>query len=863
MNASRVVPRARRGLLPAAFAVAAGLSLPCSTLSAQQECSPSAAALAAHRLWAAPLDRIIAVRARNVSLRDGLDRVAVASRIRVSYSAEVLPLDRRVCVSADSIAIGDALAELLAGMGVEPVATAFDQIVLTPARRPYDASLELAGAMQTLERVVVTGSATGDSQRPLTIALDVLDGQKLTQQSSSSLSATFDGSVPGLWVWEQSPTSMLARFGSIRGASSFGLSYPKVYMDGIEVANPLLMTDLNPAVIDHIEVIRGPQGAALYGADAISGVVNIITRHEGTQGGDSRTELVSGAGFSQTDYASRSVFAQNHGLTVRGGSSMRSGSASMSVSTLGGYVPQAYSRDMKLNGAFRAVTSKASFTGTGRFYGKQAAVGQNPLLRGFSPAVGSRLSTRSRRVAGGGPPDSAARALLLQDTLPESVTEYTIGGTATLFMPGRWTPSFVAGIDGYRLANVPDDLAPVSSATDTALHAARGGGDRGTLRASLVGQYDFAGRNALTITLAAEHSTLRETEPGGPILDGAGNPIGTHVAGDAVAWRRNTGLIAQGNLAINDALYLTGGLRLERNDGFTKASQTALLPMVGVATVRDMGATTLKLRAAYGRGIRPVQTSPRAMAMRDIHWRAGAPNLDPEEQSGTELGADLLVAHRVGLHLTRFDQRAFGLIQPVAMPRDTQPTSGSGTSGPSKPRLWYVLQNVGEIANRGWEVESSVRFGALTVGGALSLVDSRVKRIARGYTGDLLPGDRMLAVPGQTASLSASWQAASWFLTVTGSRASDWINYDRLRLAQVFGDTAVTAQDLTGAKLRTFWRAYDGVTRVRATLSRDLMSNISIKISGDNLTNVQRGEPDNITMLPGRTLMLGLMAKMR
>ena len=52
------------------------------------------------------------------------------------------------------------------------------------------------------------------------------------------------------------------------------------------------------------------------------------------------------------------------------------------------------------------------------------------------------------------------------------VHEYTVGGTTTLFTAGRWTPSFVAGIDGYRLANVPNDLAPVSSATDTALHAA-------------------------------------------------------------------------------------------------------------------------------------------------------------------------------------------------------------------------------------------------------------------------------------------------------------------------------------------------------------------------------------------------------
>ena len=55
----------------------------------------------------------------------------------------------------------------------------------------------------------------------------------------------------------------------------------KVYIDGIEVANPLLLTQITPELIERVEVIRGPQGAALYGSDAISGVVNIVSRHEG------------------------------------------------------------------------------------------------------------------------------------------------------------------------------------------------------------------------------------------------------------------------------------------------------------------------------------------------------------------------------------------------------------------------------------------------------------------------------------------------------------------------------------------------------------------------------------------------------
>ena len=57
-----------------------------------------------------------------------------------------------------------------------------------------------------------------------------------------------------------------------------------------------------------------------------------------------------------------------------------------------------------------------------------------------------------------------------------------------------------------------------------------------------------------------------------------------------------------------------------------------------------------------------------------------------------------------------------------------------------------MLQNVGEISNRGWELASSLNLGALALSGGLSTVESRVRKIATGYTGDLMTGDRMLSI---------------------------------------------------------------------------------------------------------------------
>lgn len=67
----------------------------------------------------------------------------------------------------------------------------------------------------------------------------------------------------------------------IRGGNS---NYTVVLIDGIRVNDGTSglapLADISPEMIDHIEVVEGPR-ATLYGADAIGGVVNIITRKPG------------------------------------------------------------------------------------------------------------------------------------------------------------------------------------------------------------------------------------------------------------------------------------------------------------------------------------------------------------------------------------------------------------------------------------------------------------------------------------------------------------------------------------------------------------------------------------------------------
>ena len=95
-------------------------------------------------------------------------------------------------------------------------------------------------------------------------------------------------------------------------------------------------------------------------------------------------------------------------------------------------------------------------------------------------------------------------------------------------------------------------------------------------------------------------------------------------------------------------------------------------------------------------------------------------------------------------------------------------------------------------------------------------------------------------------------------LPLGASRALDWINYDEQRLSTAWATDSQPSQMLTCPLLRQYWMHYDGGTRLRASAARALMRGWTFEISGENLLNHQVGEPDNVTIVPGRTLMTGL-----
>jgi iron complex outermembrane receptor protein len=788
----------------------------------------------------------------DISLRDALDRISIASNTRLSYATESVPLDSRVCASFDSIPLGSALGLLLSETSVLPMAAGGDHVVLAPSLT--SGTNEASEHPKTLDRVVITGNTIEAPARRLTVAMNVISGTQLSRYTEGNLAQALSDAVPGIWVWQSAPTSLLAHYGSIRGTSSFGSSYPKVYVDGIELANPLLVTQFAPETIERIEIIRGPQGAALYGTDAISGVINIVTRHDGSNGGPT-TIARSSVGAASSSFVPRSAITQDHAVTIRGGSNAQSGSLSLASGGVGEYLPGAFVRHNTGSAGFRLVRSKFIGSGTARIFASESGDPISPLFRD------SVSATRSGMV------------------VPESVQEYTAGGTATFIANDVWTHTIVAGFDGSRVTNIPDYHTPLPSSSGPDVGSAGGNANLATLRFSSVAKVGHPDKLESTVTFAAENSWLDFRSQ----AETAGSQTGSGPVASIVR-RMTTAGVAQANLAWRDAGYFTAGLRLERNSSLGATSTYSALPMLGVAALRDVGPVTVKLRSAYGRGIRAATTPIRETVWFDPR-RQRLLDLEPEQQSGIETGMDLLVGKTFGLQVTRFDQLASGLIQRVAYVTADQHYQGpggwggpggsngpGGSSGPGEApaqayspddrHIAYMLQNVGEITNRGWELKGDLQLSSLTLSGTYSTVDSRVRRVARNYIGDMRVGDRMLEVPAQTGSLSMSWIGSGWNSSITASRSWDWIDYDRVALAGAFSNSTQSDAQLVGQQLRSYWLRYSGVTRLRASLGRNLFRGLSFTVNGENLFNRQHGEPDNITVVPGRTLSFGLRAIM-
>ncbi len=129
------------------------------------------------------------------------------------------------------------------------------------------------------ERVVVTGTAAPATAGAVGRTLAVVTADDLARLPVASVTDALR-LLPGVWVRQRGPFGSQTDI-SVRGAS-FGQTL--VLVDGVRINDPQTghhSGDLPVALEDiaRIELLAGA-GSSLHGADAVGGVINIITRRE-------------------------------------------------------------------------------------------------------------------------------------------------------------------------------------------------------------------------------------------------------------------------------------------------------------------------------------------------------------------------------------------------------------------------------------------------------------------------------------------------------------------------------------------------------------------------------------------------------
>ncbi|MEE9167343.1 MAG: TonB-dependent receptor [Candidatus Neomarinimicrobiota bacterium] len=142
-------------------------------------------------------------------------------------------------------------------------------------RLPYhgDFTIELRETYFQMKEIVVTGTRTERYLKDVPVTTQVIKGEKLRETGAADVSELLD-EVTGVSVVQN-------QFGTGLELLGFGSEHILVMLDGMKMVgrvNGVLDAAQIPiSQIERIEIVRGAT-SALYGSDAMGGVINIMTK---------------------------------------------------------------------------------------------------------------------------------------------------------------------------------------------------------------------------------------------------------------------------------------------------------------------------------------------------------------------------------------------------------------------------------------------------------------------------------------------------------------------------------------------------------------------------------------------------------
>ncbi|GJG87036.1 SusC/RagA family TonB-linked outer membrane protein [Gemmatimonadetes bacterium T265] len=546
-------------------------------------------------------------------------------------------------------------------------------------------------------------------------------------------------------------------------------SDPNSYSPGTGGQSASRLNDLLPEDIEDVQILKGPAATGLYGTQAANGVIQITTRR-GRQGAAqwnayAEAGAVNDRNTYPANWGAYGLFADSTGaLTVRsrgcdlatqafggckqdsvinfnpmvvhspfrtgprlkGGANVSGGSERSTYYLSADYTSEdgVYQTNALRQASVRAnVTARPTSTldvaTSAGFVRSQLQLprNDNDYFGYVSNGVGGLAYDNAQQGYDPVGPNVIDRLQSGQD-----VNRFTGSVTAT-YRPLAWLSVIgVAGLDNVnRFDNQtypPGVIPPGFFGLDVGYRES----DRFTINTSTANLSAVATRQlsgAITSTTTAGFQYQRDDSRGttGSALGLAAGTsslsggVSQFTVGEPFARNALVGGLAQEQVAVRDRLFVTAGLRADKNSAFGQNFGTVYYPSANASWVvsdepffpKPDALNSLRLRAAFGRsGLRPGVNDalryyrPTAARVNGNEQSGitignlGDPNLRPERTSEFETGLDLTsFGSRANLELTYYNKRSSDALVLVPSP----PSSGF----PAQYR------NLGAVSNRGLE----------------------------------------------------------------------------------------------------------------------------------------------------------------
>jgi vitamin B12 transporter len=456
-----------------------------------------------------------------------------------------------------------------------------------------------------IPEIVLTPLFTPTSLDRVGSSVSVIGSEKIESMSPASMAQLFR-SIPGVTVVESGGPGGSTDI-RLRGAET---GQTLVLMDGVRVNDFSTTRDdfdfalISPNDIERIEILRGPQ-SALYGSDAMGGVINIITKKPET--GKTASAKIEGGAYG------------THSEQLSAG--MSSGDFRMRAS--GSYFStEGFSR--------RGDRDADEADGSEKWAGHFGA--------SYAPADGPRVD-----VGVNGFDQSSEYDGTSKSTGPgakNTVDRSLVSGYATLTLP-KTGETFEHSFTGFFMDSSRDNREPASTIPLSEFDAMSGGAEyRSTI--------DLKGAGKLTAALRAEHEV-------------ASNQAET--SGDFPGYESERTFYAAYALhqfSPRDDLHLTFGGRYDGEidgEGFLTGRATAAWSIPSTETI---------LRASIGTGAkRPTayQIGNNLFAAAEFPGETVDTDLSPEKSIGVDAGIEqLLFDGSLNVSATAFYNRFSNLL---------------------------------------------------------------------------------------------------------------------------------------------------------------------------------------------------------